>query len=739
MGPNNLKTEHIIGCEEEPIHIIGHVQSHGFLIAINPETEQVVYASENCSSLFNLPTILTERIAALVSQLPLEGQYQTLHECIYDIIRHRERKIHNPFHITIDKKKYNAIFHWSGDYLVLELEPATTVEDLTKTHGLLGEILLGLNTNTRSLNNTLQTVADKVKELLGYDRVMIYKFWEDWHGEVVAEAKEKNQEPFLGLHYPASDIPQQARELYVKNPVRIIADVSSSPVPIRTVVDEPLDLSYAQVRAVSPIHIEYLKNMGVMASYSISLISEGKLWGLIACHHSKPSFIDFEKRRASEVISQQLSSLLLLKKKEEYELEKEKYLKVVDRLELYMREDWNAHSGISKHETTILDMTSAHGAAIVRLGEITLLGTTPSEEEVGFLVDWFSQYQQSELIFYTTKVSRFLPGAKNFSEIASGILIVTVSRELKDYIIWFKPEQITKVSWAGKNNKELTKFEDGSMRLSPRKSFEKWEDEVRNTSVDWSDIEIGAALKLREKIQSLGQLKSDELGRLNSSLKQAYEELDAFSYTLAHDLKTPLSTIRGYLELFMENEGFEENPLLSKVLENTELMNSMSSTILNYSKLGVEPLELKRVKISPILSRICAQIEATKGFSDIVVDVPEDCVVQGNEMMLYQVFLNLIDNAVKYLDPQRDPEVKVTFDDRGEEQVFKIADNGLGIASDHLDRIFELFKRGGNHKGIEGSGVGLAIVKKIIEKHRAAIWAESELGKGSVFHVVFKK
>lgn len=726
-------------CDQEPIHKIGFIQPHGYLLGVSKTNYTLQYVSANCRALFGDIAQPGQPLQALDEKIssPIGGS--TLTELLNVKIRGNDFVSYRPYKLKIGNDTYAIITHETQDLIVIEFEPAVSEQVSLETQELLGEIMLTLNVSSNHLNPLLQVVADQMRKLLGYDRIMIYKFWEDWHGEVVAESKTDGLDPFLGLHYPASDIPRQARALYTKNLVRLIADVHAEPVPILSKTEDPLDLSYAQLRAVSPIHIAYLKNMQVGASYSLSLLHKGRLWGLIACHHGTARFLDYDKRKSSEIISQYLANLIDLKTREHTETTKAHYISAVDTLDQQMREAWHTLKGISAHPEVFLSVTNSPGGAVLLDGQLTLFGLTPTEEQVQSILQWLRLTAKREKTFYTTNLSQFIPEARPFSDCASGVLILTISEEMDEYVLWFRPEHLTTVTWAGKNDKNIAQDADGTIRLSPRKSFEKWRQEIRNTAIAWQEPEIRAAEFLREKILSLAQLKSNEIRRLNEKLSQAYDELDSFSYTLSHDLKTPLNTIRGYLELYMMEEDITTHPVLDKVMRNTDLMLEMIANILRYSKLSMEEFSIEDVSMLPILQEITSQTATGKKFERIQLNIPETATVKGNKTMLYQVFLNLIENAVKYADPQKEAYVKVSVVEDDMTLVFAVEDNGLGIDYRHINKIFGLFKRIPTKADIEGSGVGLAIVKKIVEKHEGRIWVDSTLGEGSVFYVALKK
>ena len=303
---------------------------------------------------------------------------------------------------------------------------------------------------------------------------MVYQFDTDGHGHVIAEHKNNDLAPFFGLHYPASDIPKQAKELYKLNLTRIIADVNSIPSPIlsHAGTQAPLDLTYSQLRAVSPIHIQYLKNMGVHSSFSISLLVKGELWGLIACHNYTPRFINYQARDAVKLIAQILSSALEYRQGEEdaarFGVLNEAAVKLIMAIE---KED-QLIEALTAKKLTIKDITYAAGVALLYNNKITKIGITPTDEQITDIAGWLTE-NIPDSVYHTNAFPSVFSPAAQYTHVASGILASLISKENQEYIIWFKPEQIQKVNWAGNPEKPVEQSTDGLQRIMPRTSFAK--------------------------------------------------------------------------------------------------------------------------------------------------------------------------------------------------------------------------------------------------------------------------
>jgi chemotaxis family two-component system sensor kinase Cph1 len=734
-------TNHIdlTNCDREPIHIPGKIQSHGFLIAIDSITFQASYVSNNLFSFIGVSPheLLGMNHVDLNALLSVYTNKTDLRKLLELGISQKNFDIINPYKLVINDHLYYLIIHQSEAHFVLEFEPVTVEHDI---QGLLvksiSEVLV-----KRSLSGFLQNAAREVKRIINYDRVMIYQFLQDGHGKVIAEEREETLEPFLGLHYPASDIPKQAREMYKVNYTRIIADVHAESSAIITFNDEtPLDLTYSSLRAVSPIHIQYLKNMGVESSFSISLLSDGELWGLIACHNYSPKFIDYRAREGAKLIGQILSSALEFRQNEEETQSDLKLREAAEVLSVDMDRCDDLISCLLNNQQNVLDITYGSGFAIFFEGQLHTIGNTPKEQDLKKLFSWLKS-TMTESIYHTDKLSEAYGPALEYASVGSGILACMLSKEMDELMVWFKPEIITAINWAGNPEKPVEIQEHGLMSLSPRHSFESWAEIVKHTSDRWKQIEISGVLKIREKMVNIIHKKTNEIRLLNDRLKLAYDELDTFSYTISHDLRTPLTSIKSYTQLFLaQNKNIDEKGtrLLSRVVAGTEKMEFLINEVFKLSQVGRSDVNFTELEMPVLISEVTSEVKAALNAHHVEVVISDCPSVNGDKTLVTQVFTNLISNAIKYAAKSLEPKILIKGHIEGENVVYAIQDNGVGIDASHHDKVFELFRRMGNVEDFEGTGVGLTIAKRIMERHHGKIWFESELGKGTIFFVSFK-
>ncbi|MGI4020650.1 MAG: ATP-binding protein [Janthinobacterium lividum] len=732
----------LTNCNREPIHIPGKIQHQGFLIAID-KSFIILYCSENIADFLpvSASSLLEKPVSVLDNYLEKPHFFDYITSLIQLCNTQKKFEPANPYPLKINGNPFNLILSKSENNYLLEFEPEVTTLKTNLQH-IIGSSLSEMLADV-SLPQLLVQAVRQVKNVIGYDRVMIYQFHDDGHGEVVAEAKNENLEPFLGLHYPASDIPKQARELYKINLTRIIADVNQEASAILTLKDQdiaPLDLTNSALRAVSPIHIQYLKNMGVASSFSVSILNHGELWGLVACHNYSPRFINYRERDAAKLIGQVLSSTISFRQYEQQQHQNSELKAAVAILTKQLLSNNNIEDALFGKEVTLLNSVDATGSALFFNNQFFTKGDTPDEAFMLQLINWLDENMQTE-VYQTNQLPLHYPAAAAFKNVASGLLVCRISKELQEYMLWFRPEVTTLVKWAGNPEKPVEVDAHNMLHLSPRKSFETWVQTVEQTATPWKNEDLNSALQLREEVNFAINRKATELRLLNEKLKQAYDELDSFSYTLSHDLKNPLSSIKSYSQLLNRSFNLEDNAkkMVERILISTDKMQMMIQEILSYSHVGQVQTKGKRINMDKMLQEIRQEIMVTNNQSKLEISIGNTPEIWGDETMVMQVFSNLLSNAVKYSRLLSEPKVVVNGVDNGTMIQYTITDNGIGIKSSDQEKIFDLFSRSQDVKDYEGSGVGLSIVKKIMEKHHGKIWVESDGETGSTFYVAFNK
>jgi light-regulated signal transduction histidine kinase (bacteriophytochrome)/CheY-like chemotaxis protein len=537
MDRNSPHAVTIDDCAREPIHILGAIQSFGYLLSVNADW-LVVRASENVAELVGVghaevlgQPVSTFMSAALLHDIRSRLQVAGGMGIVERLFGQR---------LAQGGARLDIAIHQSGTETILEFEPSDDqpMSPLTVLRAMTARL-----ERQTSPSGIYREVARQVRGLTGFDRVMVYRFDEDGAGEVVAEAANHDLPPFLGLRYPASDIPAQARALYERNYLRVIADVDAPVIPILPALSPEgaaLDLTMSTLRSVSPIHLEYLRNMGVRSSMSISILSGGKLWGLIACHHGTPKYINLEIRSTAEAFGQTLSYLLEVRNRESETASDAQAKLVHDRIVVAFAKPSATLVDMPEFLTSVADFIPADGIGAYYAGQISLVGHTPTREEFLQVVTFLNK-TASGRVYATDALSEAFPTAANFVTRAAGLLSIPVSRSPRDYLVFFRREALTFVTWAGEPGKLEASGPNGQ-RLTPRKSFAAWQESVHNRCMHWSKGELRNAESLRVTLIEV-VLRMTEAAQTDSSAARQHQEI--LIAELNHRARNILGLVRG--------------------------------------------------------------------------------------------------------------------------------------------------------------------------------------------------
>ncbi|MDJ0533642.1 MAG: ATP-binding protein [Xenococcaceae cyanobacterium MO_207.B15] len=735
--------------EREPIHTQNLIQPHGVLLVLQEPDLEILQVSENISFILKIaPEIAVGKtLGDILDPFQVERLKTGLSSENFDYI--------NPTKVWVrtggdDFVVFDAVFHRNVDgLLILELEPAVSQENipfLSFYH--LARASINQLEETKNLREFCNIIVKEVRKVTEFDRVMLYRFDEDGHGVVLAEEKREDMESYLGLHYPESDIPRPARKLLSSNWIRLIPDAKAIAVgmypPVNPQsgiiqdepsINQPLDLTHSILRSASPCHLEYLHNMGVGSSLTISLIKEGKLWGLIACHHQTAKYVPYELRKACEFLGRVVFSEISNREETEDYDYRMRLAYIQSQLIDYMSEAENFVEGLVSYEPNILDLTNAQGAAICNNGQWTLLGKTPIEEDLDYLVQWLQRNVHEE-IFVTDSLANYYPDADKYKDVASGLLAIPISQ--RNYLLWFRPEVIQTVNWGGNPSKAYEhSHSQGTLRLSPRKSFELWKERVRLTSLPWKKVEIQSALELRKAMVNIILKQADELAQLASDLERSNAELKRFAYVASHDLQEPLNHVSNYVQLlemrYEDKLDVSGKEFIGFAVAGVSLMQNLIDDVLAYSKVDLQGAEFTLTDANVALERALNNLQSSIRKSKAEITCHNLPTVMADSTQLMQMFQNLIGNAIKFRS-QRSLTIEINAERLDDSWLFSVKDNGIGIEPQFSDRIFVIFQRLHTRDEYPGTGMGLAICKKIVECHRGKIWVESELDQGATFY-----
>jgi two-component system, chemotaxis family, sensor kinase Cph1 len=485
-------------CGSLPLHNINLIQPYGYLIVVD-RSLSITQVSANADELFALPAqdLIQKNLSDFIEASEKERLMTRLSSGVTNKV---------PLYITIRNNEGAvvpaiAIVHLKNDFFVLEIEKSSQQNTFIDVYQEIRFSMAAIE-QASSVKEVCEVAIRELRKLSGFNKVMMYRFDETWNGTVVAEASDHDLEPYLGLTFPASDIPKQARELYLKNSYRLIPTRDFNPVPLYPVrnpnLNAFLDLSDCNLRSVPTVHLEYLENMDVMASMSTRVIVDEKLWGLIACHHKTEKNLSYEERSMfellSSVISAKIQSILSKEKFEFINKLREQRAKLVD----WVYAENNIVKGLFHHEVTISDLLGANGAIISQNGNIESIGDVPDQNEIRNLVLWL-QNKGVDRIFSESRLVDRYDHAANYTQIGSGIIAIPIDKERGDYIIAFRPEIITDVNWGG-NPDEAINFESDGKKYHPRNSFRLWKETVVHTSAPWHSEEVVIAEEVRSFI-----------------------------------------------------------------------------------------------------------------------------------------------------------------------------------------------------------------------------------------------
>lgn len=730
-------------CAKEPIHIPGGIQPHGFLFSIAADGT-LLQVSANIATLTG--SAAEQAAGQPIAQIVGDEWAARIIEAL---AAHQEDGLPLYLGSMGDPRAqmpgtratpFAVIVHRHQGIAIVELEPARGTLDVFSSMYPLVRTFINRLQEVQTVAGLAQLAADEVQRITGYGRTLVYNFDSTGSGHVLAEHIEPGYASYADQHFPGSDIPAQARALYVRNRIRLIADADYRPAPLVPALHpstgRPTDLTYASLRSVSPVHVQYMKNMGTLSSMSMSIVVRGKLWGLISCHHDSARVPPFEVRAACEHIAQVLS--LQIEAKEEhaetgYRLELRRTLA---RLLGAMANTDSFTDALANDPKDLLGLTASDGAAIVFDGRVLLVGTTPSEPDVAKLVEWLDT--QVDDTFATDTLGSAYPALPPNPKYA-GLLAVSVSKLFRNYVLWFREEVVQTIKWAGDPRAKLASL---SASLSPRESFDVWTDTVRGRSLAWRPGELEIAVEFRTALLGIVLRRAEELAQLALELGRANKELEGFSYTVSHDLRAPLRHIVGFADLLreMESERLSErgSHFVERIISSARFGGKLVDDLLAFSQMGRAALRPQSVDLQNMADALIADEVKDAPSRDIAWRVGPLGHVTADAVLMHVVLRNLIENAVKFTGTRERAEIEIgRYSGEGElagQDVFFVKDNGVGFDMRYADKLFGVFQRLHRVEEFDGTGIGLAGVKRIVERHGGKAWAAGEIDKGATLY-----
>lgn len=784
---NNDTTINLTNCDREPIHLLGKLQSIGHLLAINNDSLEIKYASEGVNLIFNLPPteLFKMRLGDRFDKIFVEEVKRFISG------KRNNTSYHQP--IMLGEAYYKVILASSNGYTIIELELIPDLEahylEVHRGNAFLEEAISTIN-NATSENQLVNNVAALFREFTGFDRVMVYKFDENGDGEVIAEDKTFGLDSFLGLNYPASDIPKQARKLYLSNKVRAINDVHDEGKPIfssdHQSAEDQLDLSYSVFRSVSPIHLQYLKNMGVTATHGVSLIMNEKLWGMLICHHYEgQKFLSINQRLTTQLFGDFFSNTIELISAATERDEMSLLTAVMDQLKFEHSQKVSLSEALQHNWIKLSNLFNCHGLALLTREGIDTIGEDVNQETLEKISTRLNR--EKEPIYATKSVSSLeITDIKDFPY--AGLMRITISESLDTELYLFRKEKKRVINWAGNPNKPIEVDFDDMNKLSPRNSFAKWEQKVENESREWFSKDINLAKILRDSLisyelermnqhyiknekntryyESLLNERNQELSGLNQRLSSQLKEnhiiqntlevaknsaeymnkvKSGFLANLSHEMRTPLNGIMG-LSLIINQKTEKEDirHFANLQIESSERLLKTLNRILEMAKLENNAINhtFGQIDLDLLLEEVIGPLRILadqKHQGLLVVNHNRSKKIISDQLILEQIITNLVGNAIKYT-PEKGKiqiNVKTITKDLTEFLYISIEDNGIGIAKEHIHKIYDPFYMESEitKQKDNSSGLGLFLVKKYTEYLRGEIGLESKKDIGTIFTV----
>ena len=702
----------LLNCADEPIHVPGSIQPHGALIFFSAVGELEGW-SENAPATLALPLEPGCPFADL--GLP-DGVAELIRECLDGMSEGEAAPMVAA--IVIGQAEYDCVVHAHEDRVIAEFEARDVATDAVAQFAIKAHSAIGRLRRQKTVEALLETAVREVREFTGFDRVMAYRFRTDDSGDVVAEARRDDLTPYLGQRYPAGDIPPQARRLYVLNTLRMIADVTYDAVPLLgREAGAPLDLSHAVLRSVSPIHIEYLQNMGVGASMSVSIVINGRLWGLIACHHMSPKRVPYSIRMAADVLAQVIASTLQgLESRQEAELVGRAAALRTSLVESLLLDE-DPLETLAQHAEGLMASTGAQALVATQYGRVVCRGI---DQSCGDAIAATLPEGAHDLLVRDC-LDDWPAGARKDLGKWAGMLGLPFDPPSNGWCVLLRPEQVEQVAWGGKPDKS-EKYGPMGERLTPRGSFDAWIETVRGCAHDWEDGVLTHARMTLGELVRVSNVRRAELEATRSQLLAM----------LGHDLRDPLHSINmAGMVLEKTDAGNKSGTLGRRIQSSSNRMQRMIGQVLDMSRID-RGLELG-VALDPVdLAALVQDMveEAQLAYPTIVyaLRIDDPAVVMADSGRLGQVLSNLLSNARHHGEPNRPIEVRLCREDG--QAAIVVANAGAPIPREIESGLFNPFKRSSlnNPRNRSGMGLGLYIAQQIVREHGGEIAYRHEAG-----------
>ncbi|WP_405030657.1 histidine kinase dimerization/phosphoacceptor domain -containing protein [Methylobacterium sp. WCS2018Hpa-22] len=714
-------------CEREPIHIPGSVQPGVVLLVANPTDLTILAHSANVAEAFpdagssllgrSLHEVLPDGFVACISEALVEGRMtggQTVleHMCLGED----------------DTVPFLGVAHAHDGRVIVELEVVPErPDDFRSTQRSGAGPAVSRLRAARSVAEVAEATAREVRAATGFESVLVYRFDADWNGAAIAEDKVGDwSRSLLGLHFPASDIPAQARALYLRARSRFVTDRDAEPVPIlgdAAGADSPVDLTFAQHRSLSPIHLEYQRNLGVNGSMSASIVVDGALWGLLIGHHRRPHYVPPEARATAALLAETLAMRVQEIEGRRLWEAQQAHLAAEGRLVRQLTRSDDYVAALTAGETTMLDLFEAEGAAVVADDAVTVVGRAPEPEAIRTLRDWLlGARPTAEAGFSTHALPAAYPPALAYADRGSGLVAVFVDESRRNLLLWFRPEVPSTVSWGGDPRKPVAPG-SGSAAVLPRRSFERWIEERQGLSKPWAEWQLSFATSLAQVVEGvvLRQRRTIvELTGLLADKERALEQKDVLSREIDHRVKNSLQIVSAFL---LMQQRQTRDPEAKQAFAETSA-RVMSVARVHDSLYQAENIE--DVDLGQTIENLCRDLSGMAGDGH-TVGITADARVMvpyRKAVALLLIATELVTNAFKYAS--RDAggsHISVSVSDQGGGRVrVRVCDDGEGLPEGWADR------------KPKGTGLGMKLVRAMLDQIDATLEVANDPGACFTVH-----
>lgn len=733
-------------CDREAIHIPGAIQPHGAVLVADPRTGLIQACSGNVASMLErAPSEILGANLADVAGADLAARLVALAEPGRDAVE-PPRAFSGVVRSPSSGMAVEVTGHAHDGRLILECEPHTSriADQVQAAHDSLYH-LMGATESVADSGRMVGLFLDEIRRLTGFERILLYRFDPEGHGMVIGESLSAAWgQSFLGLNFPASDIPQQARALYQRHRIRAIPNNGYRPVPLLAAADgapdRPVDLTFTTLRSMSPIHRAYLDNMGVLGTFSVSVMQRGQLWGLLIGHHRTPRYVAAPLLRVLSATADRIADRIDLAEAQASAEQRDRQVQVYRRLlaTLVGAESFVASLTTGTH--TMVDLFEAIGGAACRIGsEIHTVGRTPPDIDIQDLLARI-RADTNQDIWSSDCLSGRYPHWYRHRDIASGALVVFFGIGREDALVWFRPESVRTVTWAG-SPRDLDRDEQGS--LLPRRSFERWTEEIAAHSQPWETWALAIGEDLRHAITDVLAGQMQRLQAVNAELREARDAQERFIANMNHELRTPLNAILGFSEMMELGIGGALSPAhagyVADILSAGRHLLDLVNDILDFTRMrsGKVTLRGEPVDMATVAEGVVAMLEPRFTRRGLIMrsDVPADLIIVADTRAIRQILLNLLSNAVKFTD--RGGRVDLMIGADGRDVVMTVTDTGRGIPADRLATVTDPFAQYTDilSQPTEGTGLGLSIVDTLVRGHGGHLAIASEVGVGTTVRV----